>query len=71
MSGDILMVDELKEIPQRCAGQNLDLMLTLLGGTSMHDVVGACTDSDGDHRRQSGPQIRATHQARFDNSDSL
>lgn len=38
MSGDILMVDELKEIPQRCAGQNLDLMLTLLGGTLMPDA---------------------------------
>lgn len=31
------MVDELKEIPERYAGQNIDLMLIHLGGTSIPD----------------------------------
>lgn len=35
ISGDTLMVDELKEIPKRYAGQNIDLMLVHLGGTSI------------------------------------
>jgi L-ascorbate metabolism protein UlaG (beta-lactamase superfamily) len=35
ISGDTLMVDELKEIPQRYAGQNIDLMLIHLGGTTV------------------------------------
>lgn len=35
ISGDTLMVDELKEIPQRYAGQNIDLMLVHLGGTTI------------------------------------
>jgi L-ascorbate metabolism protein UlaG (beta-lactamase superfamily) len=35
ISGDTLMVDELKEIPERYAGQNIDLMLVHLGGTSI------------------------------------
>ncbi|SLM37436.1 Beta-lactamase-like [Lasallia pustulata] len=29
ISGDTLMVDELKEIPERCKGQNIDLMFGL------------------------------------------
>lgn len=29
------MVDELKEIPKRYAGQNIDLMLVHLGGTTI------------------------------------
>jgi hypothetical protein len=29
------MVDELKEIPERYAGQNIDLMLVHLGGTTI------------------------------------
>ncbi|KAJ5814588.1 hypothetical protein N7474_006365 [Penicillium riverlandense] len=33
ISGDTLMVDELKEIPRRYAGQQIDLMLAHLGGT--------------------------------------
>ncbi|RQM04643.1 hypothetical protein DH86_00004148, partial [Scytalidium sp. 3C] len=37
ISGDTLMVDELKEIPERYAGQNIDLMLIHLGGTSIPD----------------------------------
>lgn len=35
ISGDTLMVDELKEIPKRYAGQNIDLMLVHLGGTTI------------------------------------
>jgi L-ascorbate metabolism protein UlaG (beta-lactamase superfamily) len=35
ISGDTLMVDELKEIPKRYAGQNIDLMLIHLGGTTI------------------------------------
>lgn len=35
ISGDTLMVDELKEIPERYAGQNIDLMLVHLGGTTI------------------------------------
>ncbi|TVY75777.1 hypothetical protein LSUE1_G004478 [Lachnellula suecica] len=35
ISGDTLMVDELKEIPERYQGQNIDLMLVHLGGTSI------------------------------------
>lgn len=35
ISGDTLMVDELKEIPERYAGQNIDLMLIHLGGTTI------------------------------------
>ncbi|EED19660.1 conserved hypothetical protein [Talaromyces stipitatus ATCC 10500] len=35
ISGDTLLVDELKEIPKRYAGQNIDLMLIHLGGTTV------------------------------------
>jgi L-ascorbate metabolism protein UlaG (beta-lactamase superfamily) len=35
ISGDTLMVDELKEIPRRYAGQQIDLMLAHLGGTTI------------------------------------
>lgn len=35
ISGDTLMVDELHEIPKRYAGQNIDLMLIHLGGTTI------------------------------------
>ncbi len=35
ISGDTLMVDELKEIPKRYKGQNIDRMLTHLGGTTV------------------------------------
>ena len=35
ISGDTLMVDELKEIPKRYQGQNIDLMLIHLGGTTI------------------------------------
>lgn len=35
ISGDTLLVDELKEIPKRYAGQNIDLMLVHLGGTTI------------------------------------
>ena len=35
ITGDTLMVDELKEIPKRYAGQNIDLMLVHLGGTTI------------------------------------
>ncbi|EPE30366.1 Metallo-hydrolase/oxidoreductase [Glarea lozoyensis ATCC 20868] len=35
ISGDTLLVDELKTIPERYAGQNIDLMLIHLGGTSI------------------------------------
>ncbi|KAJ5903843.1 hypothetical protein N7504_006226 [Penicillium tannophilum] len=35
ISGDTLMVDELKEIPKRYAGQKIDLMLAHLGGTTI------------------------------------
>jgi L-ascorbate metabolism protein UlaG (beta-lactamase superfamily) len=35
ISGDTLMVDELKEIPKRYEGQNIDLMLIHLGGTTI------------------------------------
>lgn len=31
------MVDELKEIPERYKGQNIDLMLIHLGGTTVPD----------------------------------
>ena len=35
ISGDTLFVPELKEIPERYKGQNIDLMLAHLGGTSL------------------------------------
>ncbi|KAF4241827.1 hypothetical protein CNMCM8980_002351 [Aspergillus fumigatiaffinis] len=35
ISGDTLMVDELKEIPRRFEGQKIDLMLIHLGGTTV------------------------------------
>jgi len=35
ISGDTLMVDDLKEIPERYKGQNIDLMLVHLGGTTI------------------------------------
>jgi hypothetical protein len=35
ISGDTLLVDDLKEIPVRYAGQNIDLMLIHLGGTTL------------------------------------
>ncbi|KAJ9668757.1 hypothetical protein H2201_001002 [Coniosporium apollinis] len=35
ISGDTLVVDELKEIPERYKGQNIDLMLIHLGGTTI------------------------------------
>jgi len=35
ISGDTLMIDELKEIPERYKGQNIDLMLIHLGGTTL------------------------------------
>jgi L-ascorbate metabolism protein UlaG (beta-lactamase superfamily) len=35
ISGDTLMIDELKEIPKRYEGQNIDLMLVHLGGTTI------------------------------------
>jgi len=35
ISGDTLMVDELKEIPKRYKDQNIDLMLIHLGGTTI------------------------------------
>ncbi|KAK5110828.1 hypothetical protein LTR62_005539 [Meristemomyces frigidus] len=35
ISGDTLFVDELKEIPERYAGKNIDLMLVHLGGTTI------------------------------------
>lgn len=35
ISGDTLMVDELREIPERYRGQNIDLMLIHLGGTTI------------------------------------
>jgi L-ascorbate metabolism protein UlaG (beta-lactamase superfamily) len=35
ISGDTLMVDELKKIPERYKGQNIDLMLVHLGGTTI------------------------------------
>ncbi|KAL4922623.1 beta-lactamase-like protein [Aspergillus aurantiobrunneus] len=35
ISGDTLMVDDLKEIPKRYGGQNIDLMLVHLGGTTV------------------------------------
>lgn len=35
ISGDTLLVDELKQIPERYAGQNIDLMLIHIGGTTI------------------------------------
>lgn len=35
ISGDTVLVDDLKEIPKRYAGQNIDLMLIHLGGTTI------------------------------------
>lgn len=35
ISGDTLMVDDLKKIPEYCKGQNIDLMLIHLGGTTI------------------------------------
>lgn len=35
ISGDTLLVPELHEIPKRYAGQNIDLMLVHLGGTTV------------------------------------
>ena len=35
ISGDTLMVKELEDIPRRYAGQNIDLMLIHLGGTTI------------------------------------
>ncbi|KAJ5544514.1 hypothetical protein N7535_007087 [Penicillium sp. DV-2018c] len=39
ISGDTLMVDELQEIPKRYAGQQIDLMLAHLGGTTIPPPV--------------------------------
>jgi L-ascorbate metabolism protein UlaG (beta-lactamase superfamily) len=35
ISGDTLMLDELKKIPEQYKGQNIDLMLIHLGGTTI------------------------------------
>ncbi|MCJ1384189.1 hypothetical protein MMC17_007305 [Xylographa soralifera] len=35
ISGDTLLVDDLKQIPERYKGQNIDLMLAHLGGTTI------------------------------------
>ncbi|KAB8071121.1 beta-lactamase-like protein [Aspergillus leporis] len=35
ISGDTLMIDDLKEIPKRYGGQKIDLMLAHLGGTTV------------------------------------
>ena len=35
ITGDTLMVDELRKIPRRYAGQRIDLMLAHLGGTTI------------------------------------
>jgi L-ascorbate metabolism protein UlaG (beta-lactamase superfamily) len=35
ISGDTLLIDELKEIPERYKDQNIDLMLIHLGGTTI------------------------------------
>ncbi|OAG00412.1 Metallo-hydrolase/oxidoreductase [Paraphaeosphaeria sporulosa] len=35
ISGDTLMIDELKEIPERYRGKNIDLMLIHMGGTTI------------------------------------
>ncbi|EMC91476.1 hypothetical protein BAUCODRAFT_117974 [Baudoinia panamericana UAMH 10762] len=35
ISGDTLFIDELQEIPKRYSGQNIDLMLIHLGGTTI------------------------------------
>lgn len=35
ITGDTLMVDELKQIPQRYANKRIDLMLAHLGGTTV------------------------------------
>lgn len=35
ISGDTLLVPELAEIPKRYSGQNIDLMLVHLGGTTL------------------------------------
>lgn len=35
ISGDTLMVDDLKSIPEHCASKNIDLMLIHLGGTTI------------------------------------
>ncbi|KKY14878.1 hypothetical protein UCRPC4_g06601 [Phaeomoniella chlamydospora] len=35
ISGDTLMVDDLKSIPEHCKGKNVDLMLIHLGGTTI------------------------------------
>ena len=35
ISGDTLMVDELREIPKWLAGKGIDLMLVHLGGTTI------------------------------------
>lgn len=35
ISGDTLLVDDLKQIPERYKGQNIDLMLVHLGGTTI------------------------------------
>ncbi|KAJ5037614.1 beta-lactamase-like protein, partial [Bipolaris maydis] len=37
ITGDTLLVDELKEIPQRYEGMDIDLMLVHLGGTTIPD----------------------------------
>ena len=38
ISGDTLLVDELKEIPKRYANQPIDLMLAHLGGTTIPSI---------------------------------
>jgi L-ascorbate metabolism protein UlaG (beta-lactamase superfamily) len=35
ISGDTLLIDELKEIPERYKGKDIDLMLVHLGGTTI------------------------------------
>ncbi|KAJ9484387.1 hypothetical protein VN97_g8979 [Penicillium thymicola] len=46
ISGDTLMVDELQEIPKRYAGQQIDLMLAHIGGTTIPSpLVGTVMES--------------------------
>jgi hypothetical protein len=84
ISGDTLMVDELKMIPEKFP--HVDLMLVHLGEPLLnidyesylilicrwnYDPWSACPAPDGDHGRENGHPARPPHQARRDDPDPL
>lgn len=58
ISGDTLMVDELKEIPERYRDQKIDLMLVHLGG--LFHIYRALRADTGQRRRNVDPSCQST-----------